>query len=157
MPFLDLDEATAVEAGFHSTALALQKLGEPAFREAELHALVKTMRQLQAAPGVLALGGGTPTHKDSFDLLAGLIEQRVVRVAYLRCEPRTLEDRLRSTDLTTRPSLTGTDTLSEVPLLFAQRDPIYRALADRTFQVDTLPVEMASLAVSSWFKSHIEN
>lgn len=151
-PFIDLDDATAVELGQPTPALALTHLGFDAFRAGELHALVKTLAN---AGQVIALGGGTPTHPDSLDILIHQRNARRLAIVYLRAQPQTLKHRLAQTDTRTRPPLLGQDPVEEVVAIFAQRDTLYRQLAHRVIEVDNLPPDHAALATEAWFNHYL--
>lgn len=131
--FLDLDHLTAKLLQQPSAAEAIQKLGLPAFRQGELHA-IQSPEALRA--GVLSLGGGTPTAPGATAFLQSL-KARGVQIIYLRATPATLRARLESTDHSTRPSLTGAHPLDEIEKLFTDRDTLYRSLATHTIEVDT--------------------
>jgi len=133
LPHLDLDDATAALLDAPSCADALNRRGEPAFRAAERQALAHA---LTLPAHVIALGGGTPTAPGAADLIQDATRERRAVTIYLRATPQTLETRLRATDLATRPALTGTDALAELPALFAARDPLYTTLALHTIQID---------------------
>ncbi len=129
--FVDLDDVTASILRCSTPAEALNTHGQPAFRVAELRAL--------ASPGVarakvVALGGGTPTAPGAHDVL----RKSGATLVYLRATPHTLRERLASTDLASRPSLTGADALAEIDTVFERRDPIYLALADQVIDVDAM-------------------
>jgi len=130
--FVDLDIVTAGLLRVASAAEAIHTLGLPAFRDAEVRAL---QMPRCAAAGVLALGGGTPTAHGAIPALSTL-RAKGARLVYLRGTPDTLRSRLSATDLSTRPSLTGASVLDEIERLFAERDPLYRSLADNVVEID---------------------
>jgi shikimate kinase len=84
-PFVDTDAAIAAEHGSIPNIFA--ELGEPQFRVLEYAAIE---RALQAAPSVIALGGGALTKPAARELVA----QHSVRV-YLRAAAHTLFKRVR--------------------------------------------------------------
>ena len=135
--FVDLDVVTAGLLRVPSAADAIRALGLPAFRDAEVRAL---QMPRAAAAGVLALGGGTPTAHGAIPALSTL-RAKGARVVYLRGTPDTLRARLSATDLATRPSLTGASVLDEIDRLFAERDPLYRSLADNVIAIDRRSIE----------------
>jgi shikimate kinase len=152
--FVDLDDVVA-EAGTPlvgrkppppvTIAEILRTQGEAKFRAIEF----ATLRLACAhGPRVLSLGGGTPTHPPSYAYLQERIKHPddPATIVYLRATPSTLARRLGQTDLSTRPSLTGTGVLEEIDTLFQQRDEPYIALASRVIDVDFLtPEQTASL------------
>lgn len=134
LPFVDLDDITPAILSHATAADALRVCGLPAFRAAERQAL-DDPRVLAA--GIVSLGGGTPTHPPCE---AELRHRAALgdRLIYLRATPATLRERLATTDLAARPSLTGAGPLAEIPTLWAQRDPLYRSLATTVIEVDGL-------------------
>jgi shikimate kinase len=138
-PFADLDDRTAALGGAPCAEL-LRTHGQEAFRRIELRALQAELARVEPrnAPAVLSLGGGTPTLEASRLLLATARDRGLSRLVYLAAGADTLRQRLRGTDLATRPALLGEDPLAEIDRLLADRDALYRELADQTIQTDTL-------------------
>lgn len=132
--YVDLDHVTPGVLGVQTAAEALRQHGLPAFREAERKAL-DDPRVLAA--GVVALGGGTPTHPPCEAELRVRAARGDVLI-YLRASVETLRSRLRATNVATRPSLTGADPIAEVQTLWDRRDPLYRDLATRVIEMDGL-------------------
>ena len=143
VPFLDLDDLTPRLAGAASAADLLRSQGEPAFRAAECRALHHPDAH---RAGVLALGGGTPTHDPSAAQIRQLQEHGSLLI-YLRATANTLAARLAPTDLASRPALLGPDPLSEIAPLLKKRDALYCALADQTLEVDLLTEDQTVAAV----------
>ncbi|MBS0191336.1 MAG: shikimate kinase [Phycisphaerales bacterium] len=129
---IDLDDLTAAQLRQPSAGDAIRNLGLPAFRAGEIAAL-QTPSARDA--GVLSLGGGTPVAPEAREILAGFAASGSV-IVYLRAAPETLRQRLAQTDLATRPSLTGAHPLAEIDAIFAERDPIFVAVATETIDVD---------------------
>ncbi len=162
-PWIDLDDRTPsfldLDPPATSVRDAWERAGEPAFRDAEVRALAQVLdaptptRGFSTAPShpsppqIIALGGGTPTAMpltpgpSAESLLRDARASGTIRIIYLRASPRVLRERLEPTDHATRPSLTGTNFLDEIPRVFARRDPLYATLADQTIDVDTLSPE----------------
>lgn len=142
--FVDLDDLTPGVLGCTTAAQALRQHGEPAFRRAERQALDEP-RVLGAA--VVALGGGTPTAPGA----QGELQARALkgdRLIYLCASPATLRQNLAKTDMGQRPSLTGAHPLDEIEVILERRDPMYRALATSTIEVDDLtPEQVVQLAI----------
>lgn len=119
-PFVDLDEEVARVAG--EPAAALLARDEATFREAEIAALARV-----AASGdrelVLATGGGTPIQGGARPALGAFVR------VYLETDAATLRERLRA-DPTARPALRGADPLAEIEEILAERESVYRTLAD---------------------------
>lgn len=125
VPVVDLDDRTLRALGFPTIADAWRSAGEPAFRAAESAALAIVLAE---PPCVVSLGGGTPMAPGADALLRDAVNAGRAVVVYLHAPPAVLRARLREGD-PARPSLTGTGMLDEIDAVYAQRDPIYRALA----------------------------
>jgi shikimate kinase len=131
--FTDLDNLVARAMGEETAGAAFAKHGQAAFRQMEGKMLVDVVRP---ARQVIALGGGTPTGMVALEAIKREQAADRAKVFYLRAEPQTLRDRLRKTDISSRPSLTGADPLDEIDAVFSRRDPLYCGLADETIIVD---------------------
>ncbi len=129
LPFVDLDNRTPLLLDRATAAEAINDLGLDAFRAAESDALEQVLTELAAGPGVLALGGGTPTAPGAVHRLADARDAGRIVPVYLHAPPAILRDRLAATDTASRPSLTGADILDEIGTIYLQRDPLYRRLA----------------------------
>lgn len=153
--FLDLDEevleavtASPFAPGVKSVGEAFTTLGEEGFRMFEAGILRLLVDEPMCADAVLSLGGGTPTFPESKELIRGHIRESKGKAAlvYLRATPATLAARLKATDLSSRPSLTGRGVIEEIDEVFAARDPLYRSIATRVIDVDALtPRQTADL------------
>ena len=160
MKFVDLDDATVALMGCADVAQAWERFGEARFREAETRALAGALAgELAGGPvgelvgelagepksacaaGVLALGGGTPTVPGAQTILREAIKRHTVELVYLRGSPATLISHLTGTDANTRPSLTGAPMLDEIAVVHAARDDLYRSLATRVIEIDSLSIE----------------
>lgn len=138
--------------------------GEPAWRQAESD-LCSLLISQDGVPGgewprkpdlIVAMGGGAPTVPDVADSLGQLQQTGQARVLYLVCHPEILCRRLQSqhtgTFDPTRPALTDADSLlDEIKEVAAQRDPVYRALADHVFDVSDLNIDQACRYVIKQF------
>lgn len=137
-PFVDLDDVTAARLGCVDVPEAWARHGPAAFRDAEAEALRDV---LEHTGQIVALGGGTPTAPGAADMLRNAISSQQARLVYLRATPSTLRGRLEQTDLSRRPSLTGSGVVDEVQRVFEERDPLYRSLASEVIEVDGLREE----------------
>ena len=124
--FVDLDDQTAAALGEQTAGEALGRHGLAAFRSAEAVALADALTNPNQ---VLALGGGTPTAPGAAALLREHRAAGSIHIVYLAVDAATLRSRLAA-DPTLRPSLTGAGTVNEVESMLAERDPLYRQLAD---------------------------
>ena len=137
--FQDLDHAVLADSAYSTIAGIVAAEGWPGFRNREREQLEVWLWALHTLPErrlVLALGGGAPTHEPSRALLQSAELHGLVALIYLRARPETLAQRMTSS--ADRPSLTGKDPLNEIADLFAQRDALYRSIADATIDVDAL-------------------
>jgi shikimate kinase len=111
---------------------------EPLFRDEE----ERTVAELTARTGlVLATGGGAVLREASRAAL-----RRFGPVVWLRAEPEVLAERLRA-DRAARPALTSAGTLAEIAAVLAEREPIYRAVADVAIETGGRPVETVVEAI----------
>jgi shikimate kinase len=104
--------------------------GEAGFRAREQQALA----DLTALQGiVLATGGGAVVSEENRRRLAG-----GGTVVYLSARPEDLFERVRQDR--NRPLLAGSDPLTRLRELHAQRDPLYRSIADLVVETGTQSV-----------------
>ncbi|MGB1124846.1 MAG: shikimate kinase [Phycisphaeraceae bacterium] len=138
--FVDLDDATRKKFGGLTIAEIWEQQGEEAFRKAESDAAAELLAKDDQ---VIALGGGTLTTEAG--KAAVLSAENATRI-YLSCSPDVLAGRIAgdATTASERPSLTGdTDPSAEVEQVLAQRDPVYREVADIVFDVSFCSIEEA--------------
>ncbi len=136
--FLDTDRELSRELG-RGVSDYVRSHGWAAFREQERRLLVRLADRKDL---VVAVGGGAVLHRDEWSRLRARS-----LVVWLRADAETIRQRLRSDDTTgsNRPPLTGEDTLAEVDGLLAEREPLYRAGSDISFDTTTLsPPEIAA-------------
>ena len=144
LPFVDLDAAVEAEAGARIAEL-FRREGEAAFRERESALLA---RSLAADGQVVATGGGAV-------LAAANRRQSRERglVAWLRADPETQLQRLEG--CRDRPLLEGADRLARLQALAAERDPLYREVADLAIDThgldpDAVADALAARAAGRW-------
>ena len=94
--------------------------GEEAFRQLEQQTLAELVAQKRV--GVLATGGGAVLREAN-----RLVMQEGAHVVYLRASPEEIYRRVKHD--TKRPLLQVEDPLQRLRDLYAQRDPLYRAVA----------------------------
>jgi shikimate kinase len=120
--------------------------GEPAFRAAEAKV---TAELVTRENHVIALGGGALMHPDTQQAVRDAPDARRI---YLTCDPEELQRRIHADAATTtaRPNLTAAGGgLDEIKQVLAQRDPVYREVADHVFDVThTNPDEAARFIVA---------
>jgi shikimate kinase len=147
LAFVDLDERTTRDVGASTVSEAWARAGERAFRAAESAALGQA---LAADAQLIALGGGTPTIPAAQALLRARREDGSARLVYLRCDPEALAGRMRAAVTRDRPPMRGSDAIAEIPAVFAERDPLYRELADIALEAGGLTSEeTAALIVAA--------
>lgn len=138
LPFLDIDAAIEAEAGARIAEL-FRREGEAAFRERESALLARTL----AADGqVVATGGGA--------VLDGNNRRQLRKrglVAWLQADPDTQLQRLEG--CRDRPLLEGADRLARLRTLAAERDPLYREVADIVLDTRGLDAGEAAEALAA--------
>ncbi|HEX9398242.1 MAG TPA: shikimate kinase [Burkholderiales bacterium] len=137
--FLDSDQEIESRCGV-KIPLIFEIEGEAGFRAREAQVLA----ELTALEGVvLGTGGGVVLSEESRRRLA-----EHGTVVYLRARPEDLYERVRHDR--NRPLLAGGDPLGKLRALYAERDPLYRSIADLT--VDTGRQGVNALARQLLFK-----
>ncbi|MFP4144489.1 MAG: shikimate kinase [Phycisphaeraceae bacterium] len=130
--FADVDDAVRRRFGIDSIAEIWETHGEAAFREAE----VETVRELLGRENhVIALGGGTVMQPGGREAVEQAADAKRI---YLYCQPEELFARIEAdaATATARPSLTAMGGgIEEIRAVLAERDPVYREVADAVFDV----------------------
>ena len=117
--FLDSDQEIEQRCGV-AVPVIFDIEGEPGFRARE----AQVIAELTAREGVvLATGGGAVLDPESRRRLASR-----GTVVYLHAVPSDLYDRVRHDK--NRPLLATADPLAKLENLYAERDPLYREIAD---------------------------
>jgi shikimate kinase len=147
--FIDLDDAVSERMNASGAGEAIERDGIDAFRANEYETL-KTLLSQRDAERVIALGGGTPTAAGVPELL---LDGEVLQAIYLRGSPETLRDRLEHADNSDRPALVGEDVLSEVQILFEQRDELYRDIAHSIIHIDGVREESVLQALIALYEA----
>lgn len=126
--FADSDTEIERRSG-RAIASIFETEGEPAFRAAE----AATIAELLSAdpPGVVATGGGAVLDAATRDLL-----RERATVVWLRASPAVLVHRIAPDG--TRPLLAD-DPRTALVRLAAEREPVYREVADHVVDVDHVP------------------
>lgn len=127
-PFIDADVDLEARLGMGIAAFFASR-GEPAFRDAESAALGEILGKSGAL--VLSTGGGCVLRAEN----RGTLRANGGVVAYLHAPAEVLQERLRR-DAGGRPSLSGVAVADEVPRILAQREPLYREVADAVIPAD---------------------
>ncbi|MEM8758151.1 MAG: shikimate kinase, partial [Planctomycetota bacterium] len=130
------DPLTLKRCGETDVHTVVDRCGWETFRAHERDALADVLGR---SAHVIGLGGGTPTHPPSRELLDSAAASGRLRLVYLRTKPETLAGRMQSTP--DRPSLTGADPFDEIAALFDARDPLYLELAHAVVETDGLTLD----------------
>lgn len=132
--FIDTDEAIRKAFGNATIADIWAEHGEAAFRAKEVEVVRDAM---QKSDHVIALGGGSLMQAGAREAVENADALRV----YLYCEPEVLLQRIEGDKDTadSRPNLTEQGGgLDEIKAVLAEREPVYRAVADKEFDVTHL-------------------
>jgi shikimate kinase len=137
VPFLDTD--SQIVAAHGKIADIFAEHGEPHFRALERAAVADAL----TGPGVVSLGGGAVLDRDTQADLRG---QRVV---LLTASADAVRKRIRGGK---RPLL-ASGGIEAWERLVAERTPIYEALAKRTWDTSTRPVDQIAAEIAEWLRS----
>jgi len=149
-PCVDVDEH--IRARFNNLTIAeiWQRFGEAEFRRVE----TEVTQEVCAADGqVIALGGGT--------LMQAAARQAVMDCpqalrVYLYAPAEFLYQRIArdAQSTSTRPNLTALGGgAAEVQAVLTQRDPVYRAAADRVLDVARLSPAQVAEEIEKWVRA----
>lgn len=137
VPFFDTDLAIVRDHG------PIEKLfadhGEEHFRALEREAVIEGL----ARGGIVSLGGGAVLHPDT---RADLAEHRVI---LLTVAPKVVAARVKDSH---RPLLQGEDAMARWTAILDQRMPLYRSLADATFDTSSGPLQHIVDAIVEWVR-----
>ncbi len=125
MPFVDADTELERRLGV-SIPTIFEIEGEAAFRDREQASIAELVVRTGI---VLATGGGAVIRPANRERL-----KANGTVVYLHAEPTTLRERTRKSRH--RPLLNTADPLARLIELYAQRDPLYREVADFVLESD---------------------
>jgi shikimate kinase len=139
---VDTDDLVVAKAG-KSIAQIFAEHGEPYFRDLETQ-VVKEVAAIQ--DHVIALGGGAPMREEN----RTAIKSAGHRVIYLKCDPEELFKRINAdpTSADNRPALTNLfGSVEEISKVLAEREPIYRQMADAELEVTYLTPDEAMVYI----------
>lgn len=135
--FADLDTMVCDRFDGRTVAQIWANEGEPRYREVE----VQITREVVTRPDtVIALGGGAAMQAGAREAIAAAAAARRI---YLAADPVELHRRISgdAASAALRPALTAAGGgLEEVRAVLAERDPVYRSLADHVLDVTALPL-----------------
>ena len=139
LAFVDLDACIAEAAGMSIPDIFASE-GETGFRARESAALANA---LSKDAHVIATGGGAVLDAGNREALRG-----AATVVYLQV---ALDEQLRRlAGDSGRPLLQGVDRAERLAQLQAQREPLYREVADLAFDTGTFPPEQIADALAAW-------
>ena len=140
-PFVELDECVLAMFAEKSVQEVWESQGENAWRTEEVKQLEIVLREDRQ---IISLGGGTVTIDAAYEIIKAEQNAGNAKLIYLCCEIPELIRRLKNTP-GDRPALSDAKTLEEeVTNVLAQRDPIYRALADIVIDVTNISIDEAA-------------
>jgi shikimate kinase len=131
---VDMDDLVLAQFAEPTISEVWRVHGEPAWREAEATA---TAELLRADDQIIAAGGGAPLIPAVQEVIAQARAIGQLRVIYLACDAAELRRRLEA-EPGDRPPLIGRDPAEELEVVLAQRDPVYRMIADVILDVSHL-------------------
>jgi shikimate kinase len=140
VPFFDTDSAVVRAHG--PIAEVFADHGEQHFRRLEREAVVEGLAQ----GGIVSLGGGAVLHPDT---RADLAKSRVI---LLTVSPQVVAGRVKDSN---RPLLRGEDAMTRWSAILEERMPVYRSLADATFDTSSGPVQHIVDAVVEWIRDDV--
>ena len=117
--------------------------GERTFRRYEHEAIARILKE--SPPGVLAVGGGAPTHEPTRELLATFTYRVFIKVA-----PEVALERVRRSSIV-RPMAGAKPAIAHVRKLYEQRMPAY-SHADFTLEVEEMSAAQAADAIATWIR-----
>lgn len=138
--FVDTDDAVAERCEMSVSAIFATR-GEAFFRAHECEITVELLAQPNC---VIATGGGAVLH----EAVRRALQSPPRFVVWLRADVETLAARITGSE---RPSLTGYPVVEEVSGVLAVRDPLYRAAATLTVDVDEMPAELVAGHIAEAF------
>jgi shikimate kinase len=137
LPFEDTDACLQRDLGM-SVARIVAERGWEQFRELESAALREVAERLAVCGGVIATGGGIVLKAEN----RAYMRSRG-RVFFLSTPARALAARLAADPQgSLRPPLTRVPAKDEVPLVLAERDPLYRETAHHILDAACPPEEI---------------
>jgi len=140
LDFVDVDDAICQRYEGRTIAQIWAEYGEASFRETE----AEVVQELCSKDGrVIALGGGSVMQPAARNAVEQASDTKRI---YLSCRADVLHERI--TDDTqsqgNRPNLTTLGGgVEEIQSVLAERDPVYRAVADSVFDVSYTTVDEA--------------
>jgi shikimate kinase len=142
-PFVDADRVLVEEAGA-TVAEIVERGGWDDFRDREK----KVLGRLSSMNGhVIATGGGVVLDAENRAML-----RQTGRVVWLRAGVATIRHRMTADHHSEaqRPALTPMGLEAEIRETLAQRDPLYREVADFTVETDRVAIDDIRGIIMTW-------
>jgi shikimate kinase len=131
-PFLDTDRWIEDNEGRAITDIFAAE-GEERFRQLETVCLLALLDEKQGRR-IIATGGGMPVRAENRPLL-----KQLGRVVYLQAGAEAIYERVKRRS--NRPLLQTADPQATIAALLAEREPIYREVADYVLETDGMTIE----------------
>lgn len=147
LPFADADVCIEREVGM-SIPEFFEREGEPEFRKVEADLIADMLEDFD---GIFSLGGGAPMTPSTRDALADYIS-RGGRVVYLDADPEEAMERANRGG--GRPMLNG-DADARWRKLYAERDPVFRKVANVRVRTRGLTPQMAARKVMDMIRERM--
>ena len=141
--FIDIDQAIRDRYDQRTVAEIWAEHGEPAYRQTECEVTAAAVAEPKR---VIALGGGTLMQPAAREAVVNAADTKRI---YLHCRPAALVERINADPASagSRPSLTegstGGGDREEIEQVLAERDPVYREVADAVLDVTHIDAEGA--------------
>lgn len=147
-PSVDCDELIEQAAGATIREIFAAE-GEAGFRDREQAAIEQLALRADAEPMVVSLGGGAVLREANRTAIC----RSGCRI-WLTAPPQTLAARIGGDQTTAarRPALSALSDYDEIVQLLAQREPLYAAVAQKTFNTDGLSAEAICDDIADWLK-----
>lgn len=145
--FVNLDELVETRTGRRIVDIFKEE-GEAAFRQHEKEALESIRRTKNQ---VISMGGGAVTHPDIRVLM-----KKMGKSVWLQAPAAILFARIQRDAKAgvVRPDLKPGGGLSEVELVLAEREPIYRAAATHAIDVTAATPDDVADSIELWFRAN---
>ncbi len=146
---IDSDDIVEQDAGKSIRAI-FAEAGEPCFRDFESHAIQRLAERPDAE--VISLGGGAIIREQNRRVL----KNRGV-VVWLKASVAEIAKRVAndSTTAQRRPALTQLADRDEIAKLLADREPLYREVANLIVETDDRSVDDIACEIANWYSASL--
>lgn len=148
-PFVELDQRVLAMFAEGSVQEVWELHGESAWRNEEVKQIAIALRKDRQ---IVALGGGTVTIDAAHELIKDEQKAGRAKLIYLCCKIPELVRRLEKAP-GDRPALSDSESVEEeVTNVLAERDHVYRALANTVLDVTNISVDEAAAQLTGLLK-----